>query len=68
MKARTVIASLLLAVGLTAFEVGALQETTRKIWTLTLPPIVGALALAGGLVLLVTGAARPAVPVIARKR
>jgi len=68
MSTRTLIASLLLALGITAFEVTALQGTTRKIWTLAIPPIVGALALAGGFVLLVTGAARPAVPVIATRK
>jgi hypothetical protein len=39
-------------------EVGPLKATTEKEKTIPLPPILGGLALAGGVVLLVVGARR----------
>lgn len=36
-------------------DLGPLQMTTERTRTLPLPPIVGAIALVGGIVLLVTG-------------
>lgn len=36
-----------------AIDLGALQVTTEKIHTVPLPPLVGAIALIGGIVLLV---------------
>ena len=69
MKTTTVIAILLIAIGIVAFayqgitytsrekvvDVGPLQMTTETEKTLTLPPIVGAIALVGGIVLLIAG-------------
>jgi len=81
MKAKTLIASILIALGIiafvyqgityktreTAFELGSLQVTTQKTRTLPIPPILGAVALAGGLVLLLVRSSRLSVPVIAGK-
>jgi hypothetical protein len=40
------------------FEVGPLKATTEKERTIPLPPILGGLALAGGVILLVVAARR----------
>lgn len=69
MKTNTLIAIILIAVGVIAFayqgityttrekviDLGPLQVTADKTKTLPLPPIVGAIALVGGIVLLVMG-------------
>lgn len=69
MRTTTVIAIILIAIGIVAFgyqgityttredvvNIGPLKMTTEKTSTLPLPPIVGAIALVGGIVLLVTG-------------
>ncbi|HEX9714660.1 MAG TPA: DUF3185 domain-containing protein [Desulfurivibrionaceae bacterium] len=69
MKTNTLIAIILIAVGVVAFayqgityttrekvvDIGPIQMTTEKTKTIPLPPIVGALALVGGIVLLVMG-------------
>jgi len=80
MKTKTLIASILIALGImafvyqgityktreTAFNLGSLQVTTERTRTLPIPPIAGAVALVGGLVLLFVGSSR-LVPVIAGK-
>jgi len=67
MKINTLIAIILIAIGITAFayegityttrekvlEVGTVEVTAEKEKTLPLPPIVGAIALVGGIVLLI---------------
>jgi len=67
MKPTIIIAIILIAVGVLAFayqgityttrekavDVGPIHVTTERTRTIPLPPIVGALALAGGIVLLV---------------
>jgi hypothetical protein len=69
MKTTTLIAIILIAIGIVAFgyqgityttrekvvDLGPLQMTAEKTRTLPLPPIVGAIALVGGIVLLVVG-------------
>ena len=69
MRTKTLIAVILIAVaimafayqGITyktrekAFDLGPLHVTTEKTRTLPLPPIAGAIALVGGIVLLVVG-------------
>ena len=69
MKKNTLLGIILIVVGVVAFayqgityttrekvvDVGPLHMTAERTRTLPLPPIVGALALAGGIVLLVTG-------------
>lgn len=69
MRSTTLIAVMLIALGIVAFayqgityttkdkvvDLGALQVTTETKKTLPLPPIVGAIALVGGIVLLVMG-------------
>lgn len=69
MKPSTLAGILLIAIGLVAFtyqgftyttreqgvDVGPIQITADKTKTLPLPPIVGAIALVGGIVLLVMG-------------
>jgi hypothetical protein len=69
MRTTTLIAILLIALGVVAFgyqgftyttrekvvDLGPLQMTAEKTKTFPLPPIVGAIALVGGIVLLVTG-------------
>lgn len=69
MRPRMVIAILLIALGIAAFayqgityttrenvvDLGPIQVTAEKSKTLPLPPIVGAIALAGGILLLVVG-------------
>jgi len=69
MKSKTIIAIILIALGIAALayqgityttrekvvDLGPIQVTAEKTKTLTLPPIAGAIALVGGIVLLVTG-------------
>jgi len=69
MKTKTLIAAILIALGIMAFvyqgityktresalDLGPLQVTTQKTHTLPIPPIVAALALATGVVLLLVG-------------
>ena len=69
MRTTTLLAILLIALGVVAFgyqgityttrenvvDLGPLQMTAEKTKTLPLPPIVGAIALVGGIVLLVMG-------------
>ena len=69
MKTNMLIAIILIAIGIVAFayqgityttrekvvDIGPIQMTTEKTKTLPLPPIVGAFALVGGIVLLVMG-------------
>ena len=69
MKTNTLIAIILIAIGIVAFayqgisytsrekvvDIGPIQMTAEKTRTLPLPPIVGAIALVGGIVLLVVG-------------
>ncbi len=69
MKTTTILAFILIALGFVAFayqgftytttekvvDLGPLQVTAEKTRTLPLPPIVGAIALAGGIILLVVG-------------
>lgn len=69
MKPTILLAIMLIALGIAAFayegfnyttrenvvDIGPLKVTTEKTRTLPLPPIVGAVALIGGIVLLVVG-------------
>ncbi len=69
MRTTTILAILLIALGVVAFayqgityttkekvvDLGPLQMTAETEKTLPLPPIVGAIALVGGIVLLITG-------------
>jgi hypothetical protein len=69
MKTNTLIAVILIAVGIVAFayqgisyttkekvvDLGPIQLSADKTRTLPLPPIVGAIALVGGIALLVMG-------------
>ena len=69
MKPKTIIAIILIALGIAAFayqgityttrekvvDLGPIQVTSETTKTLPLPPIVGAIALVGGIVLLVMG-------------
>ena len=69
MKPKIIIAIVLIALGIAAFayqgityttrekvvDLGPIQVTAEKTKTLPLPPIVGAIALVGGIVLLVMG-------------
>ena len=69
MRSNALLAIILIALGIMAFvyqgityttdekviNFGSLEITAEKTRTLPLPPIVGALALAGGIVLLVVG-------------
>ena len=69
MKTNTLLGIILIAVGIVAFayqgityttrekvvDIGPIQVTADKTKTLPLPPIVGAIALVGGIVLLVIG-------------
>jgi hypothetical protein len=69
MRTTTLIAIILIAIGIVAFgyqgityttrekvlDLGPLHMTAEKTRTFPLPPIVGGLALAGGIVLLVVG-------------
>jgi hypothetical protein len=68
-KTNKLIGSILIVVGIAAFayqgisyttrekvvDLGPIQMTAEKTKTIPLPPIVGAVALVGGIVLLVTG-------------
>jgi hypothetical protein len=69
MRTNTIIAVILIALGIVAIayqgityttkenvvDIGPLKVTSEKSRTLPLPPIVGAVALAGGIALLVMG-------------
>ena len=69
MRPKIIIAIILIALGIVAFayqgityttrekvvDLGPIQVTAEKNRTLPLPPIVGAIALVGGIVLLVVG-------------
>ena len=69
MRPKIIIAIILIALGIAAFayqgityttrekvvDLGPIQVTAEKTKTLPLPPIVGAIALVGGIVLLVMG-------------
>jgi hypothetical protein len=69
MKPNIIIAIILIIVGIAAFayqgityttrekvvDLGSIQVTADKTKTIPLPPIVGAIALVGGIVLLVVG-------------
>jgi hypothetical protein len=69
MKTNIIIAIILIALGIAAFayqgityttrekvvDIGPIQMTADKTKTIPLPPIVGAIALVGGIVLLVVG-------------
>lgn len=69
MKPKIIIAMILIAVGIAAFayqgityttrekvvDLGPIQMTAEKTKTIPLPPILGVIALIGGIVLLVTG-------------
>jgi hypothetical protein len=69
MRTNTIIAVILIALGIVAFayqgityttkenvvDIGPLKVTTEKSRTFPLPPIVGAVALVGGIALLVMG-------------
>ena len=83
MKATTLIAGILIALGImafvyqgmtyryeareTAFDLSPLHVTTQRTRTLPIPPIVGAVALAGGLVLLFVRSSNVLVPIVAGK-
>lgn len=69
MRTNTLIAIILIAIGIVAFayqgityttrekvvDIGSIHMTAEKTRTLPLPPIVGVVALVGGIVLLVMG-------------
>ncbi|TKB25893.1 DUF3185 domain-containing protein [Desulfopila sp. IMCC35006] len=69
MKTNTLLAIILIALGIVAFvyqgityttnekvvHIGPLEVTAEKTRTIPVPPIVGALALAGGIMLLAVG-------------
>jgi uncharacterized membrane protein len=69
MKTNTLLGIILIVIGIVAFayqgityttkekvvDLGPIQVTADKTKTLPLPPIVGGIALVGGIVLLVTG-------------
>ena len=69
MRPKTIIAIILIILGIAAFvyqgityttrekvvDVGPIQMTTETTKTIPLPPILGAIALVGGIVLLVVG-------------
>jgi uncharacterized membrane protein YidH (DUF202 family) len=69
MKTNTLLAIILIAVGIVAFayqgityttrekaiDLGPVHVTTEKTRTIPLPPIVGAIALVGGIALLIMG-------------
>jgi len=69
MKPKTIIAIILIALGIAALayqgityttrekvvDIGPIQMTAEKTKTIPLPPILGAIALVGGIVLLVVG-------------
>jgi hypothetical protein len=69
MKPRIIIAVILITLGIAAFayqginystrekvvDIGPIQVTSEKTKTIPLPPIIGVIALVGGIVLLVVG-------------
>jgi hypothetical protein len=69
MRPKIIIAIILIVLGIAAFvyqgityttrekvvDIGSVQVTSEKTKTIPLPPIVGAIALVGGIVLLVVG-------------
>jgi len=69
MRPKIIIAIILIALGIAAFayqgityttrekvvDIGPIQMTTEKTKTIPLPPILGVIALAGGILLLVVG-------------
>ena len=69
MRPKTIIAIILIALGIAAFayqgityttrekvvDIGPIQMTAEKTKTLPLPPIAGGIAIVGGIVLLVVG-------------
>ena len=69
MKPKIIIAIILIALGIAAFayqgityttrekvvDIGPIQVTSEKTKTIPLPPIIGVIALVGGIVLLVVG-------------
>jgi len=69
MSTKTIIAIILIAIGVVVFtyqgityttrekvvDLGPIQMTAEKTKTIPLPPILGAIALAGGIVVLVVG-------------
>lgn len=69
MNPKTIVAIVLIALGVVSFayqgisyttrekavDLGPIQVTTEKTKTIPLPPIVGGLALAGGIILLAVG-------------
>jgi hypothetical protein len=69
MRPKIIIAIILIVLGIAAFayqginyttrekvvDIGPIQVTSEKTKTLPLPPIIGVIALAGGIVLLVMG-------------
>ena len=69
MKPKIIIAVVLIALGIAAFayqginyttrekvvDIGPIQVTSEKTKTISLPPIIGVIALAGGIVMLVMG-------------
>ena len=69
MRAKTIIAIILIALGIVALayqgityttrekvvDLGPIQVTAEKTKTIPLPPVLGAIALVGGIVLLVVG-------------
>jgi hypothetical protein len=81
MQVRTLVATVLIVLGIMAFvyqginyktqqesfDLGPPQVATQGARTLPMPPIVGALALVSGLVLLIVGRSRQVVPIIAGK-
>ncbi len=70
MSTKTILATILIALGVVVFayqsityttrekvvDIGPVQMTTEKTKTISLPPILGGIALVGGIVLLVAGA------------
>ena len=72
MSTRTMIAVILIALGIVAFayqgitvhtrehaaDIGPVHVTTEKTRTLPLPPIVGAVAMVGGIAILIAGRSR----------
>lgn len=68
MKTQTIVAILLIAIGIIAFayqgityttrekaiDLGPIQVTAEKTHVIPLPPVVGAISLVGGIVLLLT--------------
>ena len=74
MKSTTIIGALLIVVGIVSLalggisytsrekviDVGPIEASTEKRETIPLPPVLGALALAGGVILVFAGARRKA--------